>query len=70
MQQEDRQTRIHYHIRWPDKLDWERFETETEASARATELVQPGETYRIEEFDGLCTVCGQLIGKFARAESN
>ena len=56
----DDRTRNHFHIRWPHKLDWERFETREDASARAMELVQPRETYQIELFDGQCPVCGEL----------
>ena len=67
VRQGDNQNKRHFHIRWPNQLDWERFETEQEAAARASELVQPGETYRIEAFDGACTVCGELVRKFAGA---
>jgi len=52
---------IHFHIRWCDsKLDWEAFQTPEEALARANELVRPGETYVIQEMDGMCPRCRSL----------
>ena len=50
----------HFHIRWIGeraKLDWEAFTTQVEAERTATELVQPDETFVIEEFDGNCPQC-------------
>lgn len=54
---------IHFHIRWSDsKLDWEAFQTREEATESAKELVLPGETYIVEEFDGSCPRCNDCIG--------
>lgn len=51
----------HYHIHWSrqtrDILDWQRFDTADEAHVAAKELVQPGEEYAIEQFDGDCQRC-------------
>ena len=48
----------HYHIRWSNaRLDWEVFRTEYEAKAQAEELVQPDETYTVEQFNGDCPRC-------------
>ena len=49
----------HYHIRWSGKatLDWERFSTPGEAEVSAKQLVRMGETYAIEEHDGMCLRC-------------
>ena len=58
-----RASMIHFHIRWSDsKLDWEAFQTREEATARAEELVRPGETYAIAEVDGRCPRCKSLTG--------
>jgi hypothetical protein len=65
MQQGEHQATIHFHIHWPDKLDWERFETREDAFARAGEIVQPGESYSVETFDDLCPVCQTLSRRFA-----
>lgn len=70
MQQGDRQRKVHFHIRWPEKLDWERFESEAEAAARAEEIVRPDETYSIEPFNGDCPACGELIRRFAGAQAD
>lgn len=41
----------HYHIRWSTgTLDWERFETTGDSEAAANELVQPGETFAVEQY--------------------
>ena len=52
---------VHFHICWSDsKLDWEAFPTREEGITRAKELVLPGETYVIEQFDGACPRCKTL----------
>ncbi|HEY7099553.1 MAG TPA: hypothetical protein VH437_22705 [Terriglobales bacterium] len=52
---------IHFHIRWASsKLDWEAFQTREEAIEQANELMRPGETYVIAEFDGACPRCKSL----------
>lgn len=52
---------IHFHICWSEsKLDWEAFRTREEAITQAKELVRPGETYLIQQFDGNCPRCSQL----------
>lgn len=53
----------HYHIRWSTTpiLDWLRFDTRAEADAGAKELARPGETYTIDEFDGTCARCAELL---------
>jgi hypothetical protein len=56
---------IHCHIRWSNtKLDWERFLTDEEAQSRASELVQPGESYTIEAFDSNCPQCDELVSRW------
>lgn len=57
----------HFHIRWDRKLDWEPFATDEEARARAKELVQPGENYKIETFDGSCPACEGFNDNFGKA---
>jgi hypothetical protein len=49
----------HFHIRWLPShvLDWERFDTQKEAEARASELVLPGEKYEIEVAAQDCDPC-------------
>jgi hypothetical protein len=48
----------HFHIRWSSgKLDWQRFVTYSDAEATAKELVQPNETFTIEEFHRNCPQC-------------
>jgi hypothetical protein len=53
--------RKHFHIRWSGigELDWERFDTLAEASARALDLVRPGEKFTIEEYQAKCPRCGE-----------
>lgn len=53
----------HYHIRWSGKtiLDWERFGTSAEAEASAKQLARLGETYAIEEHDGACPRCHEMM---------
>ena len=52
----------HFHIRWSHiaALDWERFDTVEEATARALELVRPGEKFTIEESQAKCSRCGEM----------
>lgn len=49
-------SKTHFHIRWPETkhLGWECFVTRNEAEARALELAQPGEAFRIEELTTPC----------------
>ena len=51
----------HYHIRWShfsgSNLDWEAFPNRDDAEGRAQELVRPGESYTIEQFNGDCPRC-------------
>ena len=53
----------HYHIRWYDQavLDWERFITPEDATARAKLMAHPGEGYAIEEHDGACPRCQDMV---------
>ena len=63
----DRAHLTHYHIRWYGKavLDWERFSTPEDATARAKLLACPGEGYAVEEHDGACPRCqGTMNLKF------
>jgi hypothetical protein len=53
----DRNT-LHYHIRWSiAALDWERFNTHSEAEASAKQLARAGETFTIDQFEGDCARC-------------
>jgi hypothetical protein len=47
---------IHFHIHWEDsqKLDWECFETQSDAMGRAFELARPEERFTIEEVSTNC----------------
>ena len=52
---------LHFHICWSEsKLDWEAFETREDALTQAQELVRPGETYVVQQFDGDCPRCHHL----------
>jgi hypothetical protein len=55
--------KTHFHIRWSGVavLDWERFNTRAEATACALELARPREIFSIEESDGKCARCGDLL---------
>jgi hypothetical protein len=46
----------HFHIHWDENnnLDWECFETESEALGRAMELARPGEEFTIETVSADC----------------
>jgi hypothetical protein len=59
----DRIPVLHYHIRWSDKttLNYECFDTRADAEAGAKELVRRGETYTIEEHDGGCPRCQDML---------
>jgi hypothetical protein len=48
--------RPHYHISWEQKssLDWECFDTHSEAISRAVELAGPEEKFTIEEVSEQC----------------
>ena len=48
--------KFHCHIQWSSKesLDWECFETSEEATARAIDLLQPGEAFMIREVSEAC----------------
>jgi hypothetical protein len=52
----------HYHIRWSgkDRLDWQPFLTHAEAEAAALELVQPAESFTVEQYSGDCPACTWL----------
>lgn len=49
----------HYHIRWARvvPLNWECFNTRTDAEASAELLILQGETYAIEEHGEACQWC-------------
>lgn len=53
----------HYHIRWAGKeeLDWAWFPTRAEALKSAKKLARPGEGYTIEEQNGACPRCQQVM---------
>jgi hypothetical protein len=56
----------HFHIKWIElsNVDWERFETELDATERAMELVKPDETFSIEPFENdNCPHCGDIMRK-------
>jgi hypothetical protein len=59
----------HFHIRWTSsaKLDWERFSTQEEAEASATQLMRAGETYTVEKFDGSCPRCAESDRRYQTA---
>jgi len=54
--------RPHFHIHWTEKnqADWQRFATRPEAHCRALELVQPRESFTIEEYSEDCPACEPL----------
>ena len=56
---------MHYHIRWSDStLDWERFSTRQEAEKAARHLVQPDETFTIEDVDDeTCMQCLKIANE-------
>ena len=55
----------HFHIRWSDsKLDWEAFLTVDAANVAAEQLVQPGESYVVEELGADCQRCRTLAVGF------
>jgi hypothetical protein len=60
---------VHYHIRWSKKigtnLDWECFITVEEATDAAKLLVLPGESYSIEQVDGDCPRCTEIMKRRA-----
>jgi hypothetical protein len=61
---------FHYHIRWQgggSTLDWEMWSTRAAAEYSARQIVQPGETYVIEEFGETCMTCAAIPVKTARA---
>ena len=49
----------HYHIRWStkDDLDWQVFGADAEAESAAASMVQPNETFTIEEAGEHCSRC-------------
>lgn len=54
----------HYHIRWSDGvLDWEPFESRSDAEIGAKQMVRLGETYAIEEYGVDCEKCRSLLRK-------
>jgi hypothetical protein len=52
---------LHFHIKWSswDNLDWQCFSSRLEANSLAAHLVQPGETFTIEECSEDCL--GKLL---------
>jgi hypothetical protein len=48
-------------------LDWKMWSTRAAAQYSARQIVQPGETYVIEEFGEACTTCAAMSVKTARA---
>jgi hypothetical protein len=56
--------RTHYHIRWhrKDSLDWECFDSYSEAIASAYELAAPGEQFTIEEVSSSCPLQARTPG--------
>jgi hypothetical protein len=52
--------RTHFHIFWTlsGRMDWECFDTRADATMRAMELVQPGETFSVEEILLQCPLRG------------
>ena len=60
---------LHFHIRWSGgRLDWESFDSRTDAEASAIQLVRQQETYTIETFDEACPVCANLLKRTPPAE--
>jgi hypothetical protein len=60
---------FHYHIRWQgggSTLDWEMWSTRAGAEYSARQIVQPGETYVIEELGETCMTCAAIRVKAAR----
>lgn len=55
--------KLHYHIRWLPKasLDWQAFDSQEDAEARARELVRPNESFTIETIQGYCDICRPLV---------
>jgi hypothetical protein len=54
---------FHYHIRLQGiggTLDWEVWSTRAAAQYSARQIVQPGETYVIEEFGEACMTCAAI----------
>ena len=49
----------HFHIHWTNKdsVDWEPFDSQQRAEARALELARFGELFTIEDFCTPCSVC-------------
>ena len=49
-------SRIHFHIHWSarEHLDWECFDTNEAATARAIELSRPGEKFTIQQVSTAC----------------
>jgi len=61
---------FHYHIHWQGgggMLDWEMWSTRAAAEYSARQIVQPGETYVIEEFGEACMTCAAISVNMARA---
>lgn len=56
----------HFHIRCAGgALDWERFDTTSQAETNAQELARCGETYTLEEHGEDCPRCRALTGQRA-----
>jgi hypothetical protein len=61
--------RPHYHIQWErkDTLDWECFQSYSEAKTRAAELAERDENFTIEEVSSECPM--RRIKTASRGES-
>ena len=68
----DTPAKMHFHIRWTRaaKLDWEAFNTRTEAVMRALELARPGEKFMIEESEETCSRCGEISHRAANDQDS
>ena len=60
MDQPSDNPRTHFHIFWTQNqlMDWQCFETRMDATMRAMELAQPGETFGVEQILLQCPLRG------------
>jgi len=58
----------HFHIFWTQNqlMDWQCFETRADATMRAMELAQPGETFSVEEILLQCPLRGTKVPSVQR----
>ena len=55
---------FHYHIRWlGGALDWEAWSTRAAAEYSARQIMQPRETYVLEEYSRACMTCAAIRGQ-------